>query len=101
MTLRRNDMVMATFTREQAFDENFIKGLREYVREKFESDASLDKIDVLLRVKKMDATGPIYFLPHDIAKNEDNYMWKSSPTSLKLYNTRKVYVSFMGRIQNG
>lgn len=101
MTLRRNDMVLATFTREQAFDEKFIKGLKGYLREKFEQKPDLQQIDVLFRVKKMGANG-ICFTPHDIAKEKDDTKsWIASASSLQTYKARKVHVNFMGRIQNG
>ncbi len=103
MTLRRNDMVMATFTREQAFDEKFMKGLQDYVRQKFEKDLSLEQIDVLFRVKLLDyGSGTVYFTPHDIAKEYRNTKtWTASAGAMQKYKTRKVHVNFMGRIQNG
>lgn len=100
MTLRRNDMVMATFSREQAFDDKFSKGLQGYVREKFGQKNDLQELDVLLRVKKMTGES-VYFTPHDIAKEiADTKSWKASAGSLKKYNVRKVHVTFMGRLQH-
>lgn len=101
MSLRRNDMVLATFTKEQAFEENFQKGLKEYVRKKFNKDDLLEKTDILLRVKKISSNGQIALTPHDIAKEEgDTKSFRSSAVSLQKYNVRKVHVTFTGRIQN-
>ena len=101
MTLRRNDMVLATFSREQAFEEDFPKGLQEYVRKKFNKDDSLEKVDILLRVKKMSSAGVIALTPHDIAKEEgDKKSFLATAESLQKYNVRKVHVTFTGRIQN-
>lgn len=101
MTLRRNGMVMATFTREQAFEDDFPKGLQEYVREKFNKNEILQNFDVLLRVKKLNGDGRIFLTPHDIAKEEkDTKSWGASAGSLKKYNARKVHVTFTGRIQH-
>lgn len=52
MRLRRNDMVMATFTKEQAFADKFPKGICEYVRGKFEQNQLLAQVDILFRVKR-------------------------------------------------
>lgn len=99
MTLRRNDMVKATFTHEQAFDAKFPKGLQEYVRAKF--DAKTEKIDVLFRVKKMGDNG-ICLTPHDIAKEKnDTKSWiVSSTDTMQRYKLRKVHISYTGRIPN-
>ena len=101
MSLRRNDMVLATFTREQAFDDKFPKGLHDYVREKFNKNPDMEKLDILLRVKKMSSDGSIYLTPHDIAKEKgDEKSFIASASSLQKYNVRKVHVTFMGRIKN-
>lgn len=100
MRLRRNDMVLATFTKEQAFAEKFPKGIAEYVRDKFNQNPLIETVDVLFRVKKM-SDGAIYLTPHNIAKEDgDTKSWKASAGSLKTYRARKVYVSPMGRIYN-
>lgn len=101
MRLRRNDMAMATFSREQAFDEAFPKGIQEYVRGKFINNSSYDHIDVLFRVKKISTSGTICLTPHNIAKEDgDTKSWASSAQSLQKYQARKVFVTFSGRIQN-
>ena len=101
MTLRRNDMVLATFSREQAFEGNFPKGLQEYVRKKFNKDDSLEKVDILLRVKAIASSGEIDLTPHDIAKEKGNTKsFQSTAESLQKYDVRKVHVTFTGRIQN-
>lgn len=101
MSLRRNDMVLATFTREQAFEEDFPKGLQYYVREKFNKNPDMEKLDILLRVKKMQLDGRISLTPHDIAKEEgDTKSFGAVASSLQKYNVRNVHVSFMGRIEN-
>lgn len=98
MSLRRNDMVMATFTKEQAYNEKFPKGICEYVRNKFDKNPLLKQVDVLFRVKKM-VSGVITFTPHDIAKEEaDTKSWSASAGSMQNYRTRKVKVTPMGRI---
>lgn len=100
MTLRRNDMAMAEFTREQAFTTNFPKGLQEYVREKFNAAPEAEKISVLMRVKKMGNNG-ICFTPHDIAKKEaDTKSFIASASALQRYNVHKVYVTPTGRIRH-
>lgn len=101
MTLRRNDMLMATFTKEQAFDDNFPKGLQEYVRKKFNQNPDVEQLDILFRVKKMGSNGQIFLTPHDIAKEAaDTKSWGATSGSMQKYQARKVHVSFTGRIQN-
>lgn len=98
MSLRRNDMVMATFKRKHLSGDKFPKGLQDYVKDKFEQNHTADEIDVLFRVKKM-TNGIVYLTPHDIAKEEhDTKSWIASAGSLQLYRARKVFVSFTGRI---
>ncbi len=99
MNLKRNDMVMATFSREQAFDEKFPKGIQEYVRKMFEPISTKETVDVLFRVKKINSDGRIYCTPHNIAKEEaDKKSWCANAGSLQKYNTKKVHVSPSGRI---
>ncbi len=101
MRLRRNDMVTATFTKEQAYADKFPKGICEYVRGKFEQNPLLTQVDVLFRVKKM-VSGVITFTPHDIAKEQaDTKSWSASAGAMQTYRTRKVAVTPMGRIKNG
>ncbi len=98
MSLRRNDMVLATFSKEQAFADDFPKGISSYVREKFEHNSSLEKVDILFRIKKLGSNG-ICLTPHNIAKEEaDTKSWIASAGALQMYNTRKVFVTPMGRI---
>lgn len=100
MTLKRNDMVVATFSKDQAFEDKFPKGLRIYVRNRFLSDRSLEKTDVLFRVKKMTG-GTICLTPHNIAKEQDDTKsWLASAGSMKRYLARKVFVTSAGRVQN-
>lgn len=102
MSLRGNDMVMATFSREQAFDKNFPKGIQEYVREKFQQKQNCKELDILFRVKKLiNADGRVFLTPHDIAKEDkDTKSWGASAGTMQKYKTRKVHISYMGRIQN-
>lgn len=101
MTLHRNDLVMATFTREQAFDEKFSKGLQEYVREKFIQNFEINELDILFRVKKLNGDGRIFLTPHNIAKEDaDKKSWPALASSLKLYKARKINITFTGRISN-
>ena len=98
MRLKRNDMVMATFSKQDAYDENFFKGIKDYVQAKFENMPSLQEVDILFRVKKMVGTN-IFLTPHDIAKEEkDLKSWPASPSGLQKYKARKVYVSYTGRV---
>lgn len=100
MRLKRNDMVMATFSKEDAYAEDFFKGIKDYVRLKFEADSKAQTVDILFRVKKMVGSN-IFLTPHDIAKEEaDTKSWQASPSGLKKYNARKVYVSYTGRIHH-
>ncbi len=100
MTLRRNDMVLATFTREQAFDDKCPKGLQSYLRDKFNQNNELKKINVLFRIKKM-TNGTVYLTPHNIAKEEkDTKSWIASAGALQHCQARKVFVSFSGRLQH-
>lgn len=98
MRLKRNDMVMATFSKQDAYDENFFKGIKDYVQAKFENMPSLQEVDILFRVKKMGDNG-ICLTPHDIAKEKgDEKSWITSAGALQKYKARKVYVSYTGRI---
>ena len=98
MTLKRNDMVVATFSREQAFDEKFPKGIQEYVRKLFEPISTKETVDVLFRVKKMGSNG-ICLTPHNIAKEvADTKSWIASYGAMKRYNVKKVNISPSGRI---
>ncbi len=100
MSLRRNDMVVAVFSREQAFDDKFSKGLQDYVRELFEQDSALKETQVLLRVKKMSG-GRVFLTPHNIAKEKDDTKsWGASVSALQECQVRKVFVSFTGRIRH-
>ncbi len=100
MTLRRNDMILASFTREQAFDDKCPKGLQIYLRDKFKQNNALDKTDILFRIKKM-TNGIIYLTPHNIAREEgDTKSWAASAGALQRCQARKVFVSFSGRIQH-
>lgn len=99
MTIRRNDMIMATFSREQAFDDKFPKGIQDYVRDKFTQQPEKETLDVLFRVKKMNTAGRIYLTPHDIAKEvDDTKSWNASAGSMQGYQARKVFVTPTGRI---
>jgi hypothetical protein len=96
-----NDMVIATFSKEEAFNDKFPKGIQQYVREKFEEDISLNNLDVLFRVKKVNSNGVLALRPHNIAKEEaDTKCWRPTISSLKLFNPHKVIVSPTGKIKN-
>ena len=99
MTIRRNDMVMATFSREQAFDDKFPKGIQDYVRDKFTQQPEKETLDVLFRVKKLNSSGTIYFTPHDIAKEiADTKSWIASSGAMQRYQAQKVFISPTGKI---
>jgi len=101
MSLKRNDMVTGTFTREEAFEENFPKGIQAYVRPRFEENLNLTQTTVLFRVKKINSNGQIALTPHNIAKEEqDTKSWMATSGSLQKYRAKKVFVSPTGRIQN-
>ena len=100
MTLRRNDMAKATFSKEQLENKDFPKYLKDYVHKKFIKFPDKNEIDVLFRVKKMKG-GAIYLTPHDIAKEDgDTKSFQANATSISKYNVRKVHVSYTGRICN-
>ena len=100
MSLRRNDMVMATFTKEQAFADKFPKGISDYVRKEFNQNVSLKQVDILFRVKKMGSNG-ICFTPHNIAKEiADTKSWIASAGAMQNYKLRKVWITSMGRIMH-
>ena len=100
MRLRRNDMVLATFTREQTYADDFFKGIKDYVQNIFNQNQSFEQADVLFRVKKMTGSS-VYFTPHNIAKEEkDTKSWIASVSSMKEYKVRKVVVTPSGRIKN-
>ena len=101
MTLKCNDMVVGTFTKEDAFDAKFPKGIQNYVRTLFEKDETLTEIKVLFRVKNIGGNGQIALTPHDIAKEEKNTKsWVGTAVSLQKYKAKKVFVSPTGRILN-
>ncbi|MDD4519717.1 MAG: type II CRISPR RNA-guided endonuclease Cas9 [Alphaproteobacteria bacterium] len=100
MTLQINDMVMATFTREEVFEDKFIKGLQSYARGKFNALEGLENLTLLFRVKKINSAGMVFLRPHDIAKEEaDQKSWPASAVSLKKYQAKKVQVTPTGRIK--
>lgn len=101
MSLKRNDMVIGVFTREQAYDVGFPLGIKAYVQAIFEKNLELQQTEVLFRVKKISSNGTVFLTPHDIAKEElDKKSWISSSLSLQRYHAHKVYVTPTGRIQN-
>lgn len=101
MRLRRNDMVLATFTREQAFTDDFFKGIKEYVQNIFNRNPSLEQADVLFRVKKLNGSGVICITPHNLAKEKgDSKTWQAAVSSMQKYHVRKVIVTPSGRIKN-
>ena len=99
MTIKRNDMIMATFSRDQAYDEKFPKGIQGYVRAMFEEISIKETVNVLFRLKKINSSGTLTFTPHNIAKEDaDTKSWRASAGSIQKYNARKVHVSSTGRI---
>lgn len=101
MTLKRNDMVLATFTKEQAFGDGFPKGIQQYVQQIFQKNPNLTETKVLFRVKKMSTDGRLCLTPHNIAKEDgDSKSWTPCASSLQKYHAQKVLVSPMGRILN-
>ena len=99
MTLKRQDMVMGTFTKQQAYSEDFPKGIQEYTRQIFAENPLLAQTTILFRVKKISSNGCVYLTPHNIAKEDgDTKSWCATAGSLQKYHARKVYVSPTGRI---
>lgn len=99
MTIKRNDMIMATFSRDQAYNEKFPKGIQEYVRAMFEEISTKETVDVLFRLKKINSSGTLTFTPHNIAKEDaDTKSWLASAGSMQKYSARKVHISSTGRI---
>lgn len=120
MELRRNDMIVATFSRQEiesmkdddrVEDENgkvkgsiidgFAPGLRGYLKEKMMNHPG-DCIDILFRLKKINVKGLMHFIPHDIAKelSADDMCWGIPCKKLKEHKARKVFVSVTGSILN-
>lgn len=101
MSLKRNDMVLGTFAREEAYQDDFPKGIQNYVRSIFEKDDTLTETKVLFRVKKMNGSGTLFLVPHDIAKEDgDTKSWMPTAGALQKYKAKKVFVSPTGRILN-
>ncbi len=101
MSLKRNDMVLGTFTRDEVYQDDFPKGIQSYVRAIFEKDETLTETKVLFRVKKMNSSGTLFLVPHDIAKEEgDTKSWMPTAGALQKYKAKKVFVSPTGRILN-
>ena len=101
MTLRRNDMVMATFKRSEAESEKFYKGIRDYVLARFQKNPTLDEVNILFRVKKIQSNGQIGFTPHDIAKEDgDTKSLLIQASKMKRYHVRPVQVSYTGKVHD-
>ena len=101
MTLKRQDMVMGTFTKQQAYSEDFPKGIQEYTRQIFAENPLLAQTTILFRVKKISSNGCVYLTPHNIAKEDgDTKSWCATAGSLQKYHARKVFMSPTGRIIN-
>lgn len=100
MRLRRNDMVLATFTREQAQAEDFFKGIKDYVQNIFNQNPEIEQTDVLFRVKKMTGSS-VCFTPHNIAKEEsDTKSWIASVSGMQKHKVRKIVITPAGRIKD-
>lgn len=96
MRLRINDMVMATFSKD---DPKLPKGLVKTVMHQCTIE-NTDTVNVIFRVKKISSNGTIYLRPHFIAKEEgDTKSWAASAASLQEHNAHKVYVSPSGKLQ--
>lgn len=101
MTLKRNDMVVGTFLKDEVFQSDFPKGIQNYVRAIFEKDGTLTEAKVLFRVKKMNSAGTLFLVPHDIAKEDgDTKSWMPTAGALQKYKAKRVFVSPTGRILN-
>ncbi len=99
MTLKRNDMVVGTFTIEQSQDEKFPKGIQEIVQSYFVEHPDKSIMQILFRVKKISSSGTITLTPHNLAKEKDDTKsWLSSAGSLQKYHAQKVFVSTRGKI---
>lgn len=99
MSLKRHDMVQGTFTKEQAYSDDFPKGIQEYTRQIFAKNPLLEQTAILFRVKKISSSGTIFLTPHNIAKEvNDTKSWIASAGSLQKYRAQKVFVSPTGRI---
>ena len=96
MRLRINDMVMATFSKD---DPKLPKGLVKTVMHQCTIE-NTDTVNVIFRVKKISSSGTIYLRPHFIAKEEgDTKSWIASAASLQEHSAHKVYVSPSGKLQ--
>ena len=101
MCLKRNDMVLGFFTKEQAYQEDFPKGIQNYVRQIFTQNPLLERTEVLFRVKNIGGNGQFALLPHNIAKEEKNTKsWVATAGSLQKYQAKQVFISPTGRISH-
>lgn len=101
MTLKCNDMLICTFSKEEVYKPKFYKGIRAYVQEKFERDPNMNEIKILFRVESMAQSGQFSLIPHDVAKKTQTLQsWTPYVSTLQEYHAQKVHVSPTGRILN-
>ncbi len=94
MTLKRNDIVQGTFTKDDI--DNLPKGIKTPVSNALRFN---DEVKVLFRVKKLSSKGEITLRQLNISKEEaDTKSWISSASSLQKYKAMKVQINAIGKI---
>lgn len=99
-TLRINDIVEATFNKEDALDSGFSK-IKTWVKHQFELNPEAQRLQLLFRVKKM-SKGSIFLRPLHIAQEDDvSKSWQCTISKFKDYQCHKVFVTATGKILKG
>lgn len=99
-TLRINDIVEATFDKEDQLDKGFTQN-KKWVNHQFELNPNVQQLQLLFRVKKMTG-GSIYLRPLHIAQEDaDKKSWICSVGKFKDYHCHKVCVTATGKVLNG
>ena len=99
-TLRINDIVEATFDKEDQLDKGFTQN-KKWVNHQFELNPNVQQLQLLFRVKKMTG-GSIYLRPLHVAQEDaDKKSWICSVGKFKDYHCHKVAVTATGKVLNG
>lgn len=100
-TLKINDVVEATFRREDDMEKGFSK-IKAWVKHQFDLNPEAQQLPLLFRVKKMSG-GSIFLRPLHIAQedNGDVKSWQCAVGKFKEYHCRKVDVTAIGKVVKG
>lgn len=100
-TLRINDIVEATFDREDDLESGFSK-IKLWVKEQFKNNPDAKELKLLFRVKKMSG-GSIFLRPLHIAQedNGDVKSWQCKVGKFKQYKCKKVVITPTGKVLRG